>query len=365
MPTMPPRAKARPMSQLLLRRFALILALLLPLAAYASEVTGVGVSPIQITDPVSGKPTEGYVFYPSAQPVHGTTAMGPYDVAATPGAPAIPGAKPLVVISHGNGGSNLGHHDLATYLASHGFVVATLNQLGDYFGDTSKVGKIEVLAGRPVQVKATISTVLADPRWKALIDPDRIGVAGFSAGGYTALMIAGAQPRFVRFIDFCDHYPQDRDVCGHRKEAEAEAASQGETIAQAFEKMQGQLGRYGDTADPRVKAAFAMAPLSLLFDEHSFDKVHIPVFLYYGQNDQVLPPEANAKHIAPLLKTLYAVKEIPRADHWVFLPPCSDALKKEIAPLCADPAGVDRAKAHAQINADALAFFRKTLNVRG
>lgn len=347
-----------------LYRFAFLLALLLPLSAFASAVTGVGITPITITDPVSGQPTQGYVFYPSSQPLHGTTAIGPYHVAATPDAPAIAGAKPLVVISHGNGGSNLGHHDLATYLASRGFVVATLNHLGDYFRDTSKVGSIEVLAGRPVQVKATITRLLDDPHWKTLIDPTRIGVAGFSAGGYTALMVAGARPQFVRFIDFCQRYPQDQDVCGHAEEFKANAARQGKTMEQLLDGMTAQLGRYGDTADPRVKAAFAMAPLSLIFGEHSFDGVHIPVFLYYGQNDSVLPPEANARHIAPYLKTLYAIKEVPHADHWVFLAPCSPELAKEIPTMCKDPSGVDRTKVHEQIDADALAFFRKTLGVR-
>lgn len=361
MPIQPSRAPVYPLRKL--AAFALIF-LLLPLAALASDIAGVGITAIQIPDPVSGKPTEGYVFYPSSQPTHGTTAIGPYDVAATPDAPAIPGAKPLVILSHGNGGSNLGHHDLAAYLASHGFVVATLNHLGDYFRDTSQVGHIEVLAGRPVQVKSAITTLLADPRWKPLIDPSRIGVAGFSAGGYTALMLAGAQPRFVRFVAFCQRYPNDKDVCGHAAEFKAAAAKQGKTMEQVLEDMQGQLGKYGDTADPRVKAAFAMAPMSLIFDEHSFDQVHIPVFLYYGQNDKVLPPEANARHIQPLIKTLAGVKVVPHADHWVFLPPCSAELAKEIAPMCADPVGVDRVKVHEQVNADALAFFRKTLDVK-
>lgn len=348
----------------LLSRFALLLVLLMPLPLLATEVTGVGIAGIRIPDPVSGQDTEGDVFYPSSQAVHGTTALGPYNVAATPNAPALPGAWPLVVISHGNGGSDLGHHDLAAYLASHGFVVATLNHLGDYFRDTSKVGQIEVLAGRPIQVQSTITTLLSDPRWKAMIDPDRIGVAGFSAGGYTALMLAGAHPQFDRFIAFCDRYPQDKDVCGHRADFEANAARQGKTLEQMFNDMQGQLGRYGNTADPRVKAIFAMAPLSLIFDDHGFDHVRIPVYLYYGQNDQVLPPEANAKHIQPLIKTLAGVKEVPHADHWVFLPPCSAELQKEIPSMCTDPAGVDRAKVHAQIDADALAFFRRTLGVK-
>lgn len=359
---MPNRKTPRPaFARLVACRFALLLALFLPLAAFASGATGVGIASITITDPVSGQPTQGYVFYPSPRPSPGATAIGPYHVAATPDAPAIAGAKPLVVISHGNGGSNLGHHDLATYLASHGFVVATLNHLGDYFRDTSKVGSIEVLAGRPVQVKATITALLDDPRWKTLIDPARIGVAGFSAGGYTALMVAGARPQFSRFVGFCQRYPQDKDVCGHAEEFNAAAAKQGKTTTQMLDGMTAEMGRYGDTADPRVGAVFAMAPMSLVFDAHGFDNVHIPVFLYYGQNDRVLPPEANAGYIRPYLKTLYAARIIPRADHWVFLAPCSPELAKDIPVPCTDPAGVDRAKTHTQIDADALAFFRKTL----
>ena len=342
--------------------FAVVL-VFAPVLAHALGVTSVGVAAIRIPDPVNGGETDGFVFYPAKQPTRGTTEMGPYNVAATIDAAAIPGAKPLVVISHGNAGSALGHHDLAAYLAARGFVVATLNHPKDYFRDTSGVGKIEVLAGRAIQVQSTITTLLADPRWKALIDPGRIGVAGFSAGGYTSLLVAGAKPRFDRFIAFCERYPEDDDVCGHADEFKAAAAKAGKTLQQVFDDMQGQFGRYGDTADPRVKAAFAMAPLSLIFDEHGFERVHVPIFLYYGENDRVLPPEANAKHIRPLIRTLAGAKEIATADHWVFLPPCSPALAKEIERMCRDPAGVDRAAVHAQIDADALAFFRKALGV--
>lgn len=366
MPTDLPRTSGRPPRSAHLRRWlAGVLLLLAPWALSAQAVTGVGIAPIHIPDPVNGGQTDGYVFYPTSQPIHGTTAIGPYNVAATPDAPALPGARPLVVISHGNGGSRLGHHDLASYLASHGFIVATLNHPKDDFEDTSGVSHIEVLAGRPIQVKSTITTLLADPHWKSLIDASRIGVAGFSAGGYTSLLIAGAKPRFDRFIGFCDRHPEDQGVCGNAPKFKAEAARSGQTLEQALDHMQGELGRWGDTADPRVKAAFVMAPLSLIFDQHGFDNVHIPLFLYYGQDDHVLLPDENARYIRPMLKTLVAVKEIPKADHWVFLAPCSDTLAKEAATLCSDPPGVDRAKVHAQINADALAFFRKTLDAQG
>ncbi|WP_130619542.1 alpha/beta hydrolase family protein [Dyella amyloliquefaciens] len=353
-------ATARP--RRLLRWMAPILFLLAPLAL-AAPATGVGMAPIRIPDPVSGGQTDGFVFYPSTDATPGTTTLGPYEVAAKPGVPAVPGAKPLVVISHGNGGSRLGHHDLATFLASHGFIVATLNHPKDDFEDTSGVGHIEVLAGRPLQVKSTISMLLADPHWKTLIDPDRIGVAGFSAGGYTSLMVVGARPQFSRFVDFCEQYPKDENVCGKLAEFQKEADKDGLTLRQLMQRTQDQLYRYGDTADPRVKAAFVMAPLSLIFDAHSFDTVHAPIYLYYGQNDRVLRPDANARHIQPLIHTLVGVKEVPKADHWVFLVPCTPALMKEIPELCSDPAGVDRKQVHAQIDADALAFFRQSLHL--
>ncbi|WP_430387957.1 alpha/beta hydrolase family protein [Dyella sp. 20L07] len=359
--TKPLRAKAPP--RRLLRWLAPMLFLLTPLALAAPTVSGAGISPIRIPDPVSGGQTDGFVFYPSSEATPGTTRLGPYDVAAIPDAPAIPGAKPLVVISHGNGGSRLGHHDLATFLASHGFIVATLNHPKDDFEDTSGVGHVEVLAGRPVQVKSTISMLLADPRWKTLIDPTRIGVAGFSAGGYTSLMVAGAKPRLTLFESFCDRYPKDDNVCGHRPQFTAEAAKAGMTLDQMFQQTQDQLGRYGSTNDPRVKAAFVMAPLSLIFDAHSFDAVTIPIYLYYGQDDHVLRPEANARHIQPLIKTLAGVKVVPKADHWVFLTPCAPALTSQISELCSDPPGVDRKQVHAQINADALSFFRKAFGL--
>ena len=331
-----------------------------PYGVFAQGTSGVGFHAISIHDPVGGGAMPGYVFYPSAQ-AKGITQVGPYDVAASTDAAAIPGAKPLVVISHGHGGSDLGHHDLATYLASHGFIVATLEHPRDNVHDQSGDGHAVVMAGRPVQVSATISALLDDPRWKGLIDANRIGVAGFSNGGYTSLLVVGGVPQFQRFVDYCTRRPDDRSICGTADRFKAEAARNGQTLQQMMAGVQKDLTRWGPTADPRVKAAFAMAPLSLVFDKAGAAAIDRPVFLYYSTGDHVLLPAENAEHVRPLIRTLVGVKAVPKADHWVFLAPCSAALTKEAPDICSDPAGVNRVKVHAQIDADALAFFRKTL----
>ncbi|HET6807366.1 MAG TPA: hypothetical protein VFH59_18170 [Frateuria sp.] len=332
--------------------------LLIPLALAAAPAAGVGIRPISFPDPVNHGHTPGFVFYPSTASTHGTTAIGPYDVAATPGAPVAAGHWPLVVISHGHGGSDLGHHDLASYLARHGFVVATFEQPKDNFHDMSGTGHATVLGGRAIEVHAVISALLADPQWKSRIDPARIGVSGFSAGGYASLLVVGAKPRFDRFLTYCQRHPDDVDTCEAAQKLSAQAA------ASYLADLQRHFTRWGPTADPRVKAAFVMAPLALVFDAGGAAAIDRPIDLWYAENDHVLLPSANALHLRALARTVVRTHTVPKADHWVFLAPCSAALAKDAGPICSDPPGVDRAQVHARILADALAFFRKTLHVR-
>jgi predicted dienelactone hydrolase len=341
-----------------LHRFLAAL-LLAPAALLAAP--GAGFRALRVADPVGGGSMPGYVFYPTDQ-AGKDTRIGPYDVAATLDAPPSAGPKPLVVLSHGNAGSALGHHDLAAFLATHGFVVATIEHPRDNFHDTSGVGQAAVLAGRPIQVKATISALLADPQWKNLVDPARIGVAGFSAGGYTSLLLVGAVPRFRRFVDYCQRYAGDT-LCAEAPRIEAEARRQGRTLVQFMDDLQGQLTRWGPPSDPRVKAAFAMAPLSLVFDAAGAGAIDRPVFLYYGDADHVLRPAENAARLAPLVPTLVGVKPVAGADHWSFIPPCSPELAEANPMICADAPGISRAALHARIDADALSFFRATLHV--
>ncbi|HEX7369984.1 MAG TPA: hypothetical protein VF284_06860 [Rhodanobacteraceae bacterium] len=352
-------ATAAPIARRSPLRWLLLLALGISTVATA-QTTGVGFAPITIPDPVNGGTMPGYVFYPASQPSK-MTWVGPYELHATREAIPIPGAKPLVLISHGHGGSDLGHHDLAVYLASHGFVAATLQFPKDNYTDYQKyTGTPAVLDGRPIEVKATISMLLNNARWKALIDPNKIGEAGFSAGGYTALMNVGAVPRFDRFKSYCKEQPQDAGICGPLQKMKSKEAADA-----ASATLQRDLDKWGQPADPRIKAAFVMAPLSLPFDRAGLAPIHVPVFLYYGQDDPVLLPKYNVLHIAPLIKTLVGIKVIPKAGHYVFLGPCSKQLAAEslAQPICKVPPGVNRAKAIARVNADALAFFRGTLHV--
>ena len=66
----------------------------------------------------------------------------------------IDGEKlPLVVISHGRGGSFIGHHDIAETLADAGFVAAAINHPGDTASDMSRSSDLSVFIERPTDIK--------------------------------------------------------------------------------------------------------------------------------------------------------------------------------------------------------------------
>jgi predicted dienelactone hydrolase len=292
-------------------------------------------------DPIRAVPLPAAAFYPATGAADAETDLGEYLLAAGRDLPAVAGRHPLVVISHGHGGTMWGHHDLATALARGGYVVAVVEHLGDSYRDYADAGSDRVLLGRAYQISAVIDAALADPVVGPLIDPARIGVAGFSAGGYTALLVVGARPDFTRMERYCAGAPASPELCQIELRRELTAPR--------------------PTADPRVRGAFVMAPFALVFGPDAFGDVTAPVFLTYATEDRVLAPAENALAIAPAIATRTATRAIEGAGHYVFLAPCRPALVQEIPMLCADPPGIDRAAVHRELAADAAGFFDAAL----
>ena len=111
----------------------------------------------------------------------------------------ITGAKlPLVIVSHGYIGWFGGHHDTAATLADAGFVVAAIDHPGDSAKDCSKSDDLSSFLSRPGDMVRLLDFLLQDWKHRAVIDPARIGLFGFSKGGYTGLALIGAAPDFAR-----------------------------------------------------------------------------------------------------------------------------------------------------------------------
>ena len=195
-----------------------------------------------------------------------------------------------------------------------------------------------MLGGRAWQVSAAIDALLSDPLFGPHVDASRIGVAGFSAGGYTSLLLVGARPDFSRWAPYCARNPTDAELC---KEKPPELTTPNDK----------------PTKDARVKAAFVMAPLGIFFGLESFAAVRAPVSLAVAEKDSVLIPLENVPMIREGLSTVFEFTRIDGADHYVFLAPCGGEAK-----LCADPPGVDRRAVHDRLNTGAVKFFEAHLH---
>lgn len=308
---------------------------------------GLGLRMQETREPVTGTKVPFAVVYPAVDAAaDATTRVGPYAVQAQMDARVADGKHPVVLLSHGSGGGMFGHIDLAEALARNGYIVAMPEHTGDSYRDQSGWATDRVLLGRAWQASAVISAVLDDPRLAPRVDAERIGAAGFSAGGYTALLLLGARPDLTGFSfeRFCDEYPGTPEICDRTPPERRITIEDPPT-----------------TIDARVRAAFAMAPLSLLFDRESFEDVREPVFLYAASEDPILIPDENARRIRPLLPNLVEYREVDGAGHYVFLAPCPPELAEDLPAICTDPPGIDRAAVHRRILDDAIEFFAEHL----
>jgi predicted dienelactone hydrolase len=117
---------------------------------------------------------------------------------------------PLVVFSHGLGGSRFGYSHLGRHWAAQGYASLHLQHPGSdravwTSGFFSLLSNLQSAASdanaiaRARDVSFGITALLAEPAFAARIDPAQIAVAGHSYGANTALLVAGA--RILREVD--------------------------------------------------------------------------------------------------------------------------------------------------------------------
>ena len=309
-----------------------VLAVTLPIEA----ALAVGIQALNVPAQGSSPPLSGAVWYPCAT-APSPTVVGPFVVSVTKDC-AIDGTKlPLIVVSHGRTGSFMGHRDAAQALADAGFVVAAISHPGDNAQDRSRTDELSVFVERPADIRRLVDYLLDSWNHASVIDPNRIGVFGFSRGGYTGLVIVGADPYFRRDLRMCA----------------------GKTGPLCEEVHQGKLAPLAH--DARIKAAVIADPLSVFFTNESFGDVRVPIQLWRSERggDGVTP--VSVALVAENLPVKPEFHTVVNARHFAFLPPCQAPVAAPMSDLCSDPQGFDRAEFHRQFNASAVEFFLHAL----
>ena len=291
------------------------------------------------------------LYYPTRASAR-AVSMGPFVLnVATQAAPEA-SVKGLIMISHGVGGSELGHSRLAEALARRGYLVAALRHPGDNWQDGSLLEKTpeRYFYVRPRQVSHVLDALLLDPAWKDRIARDargpRVGVLGHSAGGYTVMALAGAELDLDRLRGHCrDEAAQDPLFC-------ATGRSPSVTPPGQTPEARPQL------KDARVRAVAALAPVGVLFSAESLARIQVPTTIYEAELDRWLVPRFHAEWIARNMPRA-ALHRVANAWHFAFMDTPTMAIPTPDGDIAANPPGFDRAAFLAKLGEELAAFYDK------
>ncbi len=303
------------------------------------------------------EPVTVALYYPTPA-VARTQPMGPWRPVVTPGAPvAAAPLKGLVLISHGTGGHELGHHNLATRLAADGYLVAAPRHPGDNWEDRSMITSGRYFSERPRQVSRVLDALLAHPDWGPRIPAGRIGAVGHSAGGYTVLALAGAQAEPARAVQHCRSVSDDPGFCSLGKLTAAPGASSASSpVAPVSSAVGPQDGPLVSVADPRIRAVVALAPMAVVLTPQSLATITVPVKLVMAERDVVLRGKYHGQHVAAHLPGVNA-STVPGAGHFAFMAQSAWPLPSDAGDAAANPEGFDRVAYHATLENQVAEFL--------
>lgn len=311
-------------------------ALALILTAPFAQADPAGFRDLSIEAPHNGRALTGALFYPTAG---GGTQVSYAEnpifegVPAFKDAPMAEGKYPLVLMSHGMGGHVRSLGWLSTAMAERGAIVVAVNHPNSTWGDFDLFKGLDHWT-RTQDLKLALDTLLADPAISAHIDSTRIIAAGFSYGGWTALLLGGLRGNLAGSAAHCADLMRGDVDWGSMDPSNWNA----------------------DYSDPRVSAVFAIDP-ALMWDmsaENAATMVDDVTLLSLGEGEnRLLATNFDLAELPAALPDAGIVRITPAA-HFSVLPLCKPqgaAILEEEKddPVCTDPEGTDRAAVHEQI----------------
>jgi predicted dienelactone hydrolase len=231
--------------------------------------------------------------------------------------------RPVILLSHGFGGTARMIGWFGVPLAQDGYVVISVDHPGNNGLDPMTVPGAILPWERAEDLKLALRLVSKDATLGPHMDMTKVAAAGFSAGGFTALVLGGARADPDHLMAYCRHNPDD-GLC--RPQVEFTVTDADRTSALQNPEIAALEARAGtDHSVPSIKAVFAMAPALIQgIQPHSLEAIHRPVWIVAGEADTVASPAFNAQVAAHLIPGA-RLDMIPGTGHYAFLSTCTVA----------------------------------------
>ncbi|TWO70158.1 dienelactone hydrolase [Caenimonas sedimenti] len=307
------------------------------------------------------------VFYP-ASGAEVPVSRGPFNLSWVPDGAPLKGNGRLVVISHGSGGSPWVHVDLARALVRRGFTVAVPLHQGDNYLDPSEPGPVS-WRKRPLEISQAIDRV---GRYAALgnqLSLDSVGVFGGSAGGHTALSLAGGQWSDERFKAHCNrNIEEDFSSCvGFITLLKGNALDP----LKLWAARRVIDWRFSDATvhhyhDPRITSTVAMVPFAADFILESLARPAVKLGLVIARKDVNQVPRFHVESVAKTcIPRCELVMDLPEGGHGAMLSPMPPLERGSVGErLLADPPSFNREQAIADLNVRLADFFVRHLTTQ-
>ena len=312
----------------------------------------IGQSSLNLTDTSRSRPIKTEIWYPTKDTTKpNISAAYPFKLPPTSqNADLISGQFPLILLSHGTGGNRISQMWLACELVGHGYMVVSV----DHFGNTHdhKIPENFVrIWDRPLDITFVINHLLSDPKWSEAIDTNKIGMAGFSLGGYTAIALAGGELDYSLLKSFSETEE------GKNEFILPELGDVSKLITPAIIDAGNQSFR--DLKDERINAFVAMAPAIGQGFKHpnQFNEIDKPILIIGANDDTRTPTLTNARHYHHLIPDSKYHELKGHAGHYVFMNAARNALKKNAPLIFKDDESVNRQTLHQHVSNIVLHFF--------
>lgn len=252
---------------------------------------------------------------------------------------------PVVLLSHGTGGTAESIGWLARTLACKGYVVLGPNHHGNTGLEPYLAEGFLCWWERATDLSMLLTSSGSLGFFANRLDFDQVSAVGFSLGGYTVMALAGAKTSLGEF----DAWRGDNNITDGGPKEFPDAADSIPALMETSKAFHQSWTRHGDDfTDNRIKSVVAIAPAPPVraFTPQSISQLQLPVTILTGGDDR----EAPSKHCADWL--MEQNKRFDRHDlgrcvgHYTFLEYPSDKSLVGKVDIFSDHGTVDRLKVH-------------------